>query len=172
MVVERRHRARLCVGVSEISVRASCACGSIPTPATLKERALVRIIVRSIAFNVLFYLNTVALSDRGAADLLHALSRHHRGGEILGAHQSQAAAPRRRHRLRHSRAGEDPARARSSSPPSTSRPGKPSRCCRCSTIRCSSSSANCNGSRSSAGSPSRAAWCRSTAAPARRRSPL
>ena len=41
------------------------------------------------------------------------------------------------------------------SPPSTSRCGRRSRCCRCSPIRPSSSSASCNGSRSSAGTPGR-----------------
>ncbi|MEI9803697.1 MAG: hypothetical protein WDN48_03465 [Pseudolabrys sp.] len=43
------------------------------------------ILIRSIAFNVLFYLNTIVYLIVAPADLLHAVSRHHRGGAILGA---------------------------------------------------------------------------------------
>ena len=60
-----------------------------------------------------------------------AAPRHHRGRAVLGAHQSLAAARRLRHQGRIPRAGENPAGARCSSPPSTSRCGRRSRCCRC-----------------------------------------
>ena len=83
-------------------VRAVCACGSIrrrrPEGASKRERHRP---LHRVQCTVLRQHR--ALSDRGAADVLHAVPRHYRGGEIVGPHQSQAAARRRRHRLRNPR---------------------------------------------------------------------
>ncbi|MSO67082.1 MAG: 1-acyl-sn-glycerol-3-phosphate acyltransferase [Pseudolabrys sp.] len=57
MVVEHRHRALSVRGISEISVRAQ-PYGARPRHRRVKERSPVPILVRSIAFNLLFYLNT------------------------------------------------------------------------------------------------------------------
>ena len=58
------------------------------------------ILVRSIVFNVLFYLNTVLWLIIALPTFFMPYRAIIGGGEIVGPHQSGAAARRRRHRLR------------------------------------------------------------------------
>ena len=103
---------------SDLPARRQVRLGSINVPP----------VIRSLLFNALFYVNLHRSHGGGAADAFPAASDSTRVRPLLCANQPLAAARRLRHQGGVSRPREDSARRAASSPPSTSRCGRPSRC--------------------------------------------